>query len=124
MSLPATESKNVKFSQDQVKVFKEIFPITAAAAAVNSSSEVALTDHQLKILKHKERNEKARIHMANKCAAAKTLTPAEQEAFTAKERAYKAKYRESDPWPTRHKSAALPSFLLLLCLALILILIF
>ncbi|KAJ7830020.1 hypothetical protein B0H14DRAFT_3465213 [Mycena olivaceomarginata] len=73
--------------------FKDNFPIAARACDVVFQSD--LTPHQLKVVKHKERNEKARVRIAKKRAELKTLAPDVQEAYIEKARGYKAKYRET-----------------------------
>ncbi|KAJ6567624.1 hypothetical protein DFH09DRAFT_1314141 [Mycena vulgaris] len=98
----------------QLEALKKMFPMTAnAAAAIDGSSGVDLTEHQLqrvsiplriiyphtpifhRVLKKQEHNEKARIRIAKRRAELKARSSDEQEAHAEKERAYKAKYREA-----------------------------
>ncbi|KAJ7785390.1 hypothetical protein B0H14DRAFT_3506948 [Mycena olivaceomarginata] len=93
MSPAAINSGQAKLTEIQIKAFKDNFPIAARACDVVFQSD--LTPHQLKVVKHKERNEKARVRIAKKRAELKTLTPDVQEAYIEKARGYKAKYRET-----------------------------
>ncbi|KAJ7791597.1 hypothetical protein B0H14DRAFT_2624840 [Mycena olivaceomarginata] len=93
MSSATKNSNMVKLTEFQLQAFKDNFPITANSSDVVFQSD--LTPHQLKIVKQKDRNEKARLRMAKKRAEIKTLAPEIQEAYVQKARAYKAKYRES-----------------------------
>ncbi|KAJ7479913.1 hypothetical protein FB451DRAFT_1171995 [Mycena latifolia] len=101
----ATKSKTVRLTEFQLKTLGKKFPATAkASAAASHPSEVELIERQLKVLKHEERNEKARLRMAKvliitnsrrKRAELKAKSPQEQEAYAEKARAYRAKYRET-----------------------------
>ncbi|KAJ7799712.1 hypothetical protein B0H14DRAFT_3431461 [Mycena olivaceomarginata] len=94
MSTLASNSKLTRLNAFQLEVFRENFPIAARVAG--DSTVVWLTQHQLKLIKQKERNEKARIRMAKKREEIRSLASEQQEEYAAKDRAYKATYRKKN----------------------------
>ncbi|KAJ7631460.1 hypothetical protein DFH06DRAFT_1337867 [Mycena polygramma] len=88
----ASSTKNVKLTDFQLTAFRESFPI---AAKTQSHALVwgDLTPHQLKVVKQKDRNEKARLRIAKRRADVKDLPSAEQKSYAEKQQAYKANYR-------------------------------
>ncbi|KAJ7832592.1 hypothetical protein B0H13DRAFT_1914950 [Mycena leptocephala] len=88
------QSCSFSSTQKNNRAFKKSFPLTANSTEVSMRSD--LTAHQLEVVKHKERNEKARLRMAKKRAQIKALAPDEQDIHDEKARAYKATYREKN----------------------------
>ncbi|KAJ7704633.1 hypothetical protein B0H14DRAFT_3526679 [Mycena olivaceomarginata] len=83
MSTLASNSKLTRLNAFQLEVFRENFPIAARVAG--DSTVVWLTQHQLKLIKQKERNEKARIRMAKKREEIRSLASEQQEEYVAKD---------------------------------------
>ncbi|KAJ7115518.1 hypothetical protein C8R43DRAFT_1138143 [Mycena crocata] len=83
--------KVLTLTQFQLEIFKKEFPRHSTKAALQVGSKVELTPYQLEIMRRRERNEKARLRIAEKRAAVKALPPDEQD-WAARERVYKAKY--------------------------------
>ncbi|KAJ7714668.1 hypothetical protein DFH07DRAFT_974408 [Mycena maculata] len=94
-------SQTVDLTTFQLKAFQASFPLSAGTAprptldtSAGERTPVELTAHQVKVLRHKDRNEKARIRMAEKRAALKKRPEEDQEAYAQRQRAYRAAYRE------------------------------